>query len=229
MCARKSKHGLRLIVVSFVLLVLALQPVSAAWPFFFGEKKVETYPTQTDPVQNTVVEQKEAEIALLKQQLKQLDGQLAESKRMLDTLSSNLEKSGVKLNNTAATAQSLLNEIDNLKSFLTASEESRTALESEYDALVAEYQLKSDEANKYFQEATEAVAKYNAVKNAKKAITTTIGTAAVMKDGQYGMDVTAGVNFGKMGVFGGATYMFGQDSFLKPAELMYKAGVAFTF
>lgn len=228
MCARKSKHGLRLIVVSFVLLVSVLQPVSAAWPFFFGEK-TQASPTQTDPVQNTAVEQKEAEIALLKQQIKQLDNQLAESQRMLDTLSSNLEKSGVKLNNTAATAQSLLNEIENLKSFLKASEDSRKALETEYDTLVEEYKLKSDEANKYFQEATEAVAKYNAVKDRSKKITATVGTAAVMKDGRYGMDVTAGVNFGKVGVFGGAVYMFGQDSFTKPADLMYKAGFTWTF
>ncbi len=228
MCARKSKHGLRLIVVSFVLLVSVLQPVSAAWPFFFGEK-TQASPTQTDPVQNTAVEQKEAEIALLKQQIRQLDNQLAESKRMLDTLSSNLEKSGVKLNNTVATAESLLNEIENLKSFLKASEDSRKALETEYDTLVEEYKLKSDEANRYFQEATEAVAKYNAVKDRNKKITTTVGTAAVMKDGRYGMDVTAGVNFGKVGVFGGAVYMFGQDSFTKPAELMYKAGFTWTF
>jgi seryl-tRNA synthetase len=214
--------------VSFVLLVLALQPVSAAWPFFFGEKTPAS-PTQTDPAQNTVVEQKEAEIALLKQQIRQLDNQLAESKRMLDTLSSNLEKSGVKLNNTVATAESLLNEIENLKSFLKASEDSRKALETEYDTLVEEYKLKSDEANRYFQEATEAVAKYNAVKDRNKKITTTVGTAAVMKDGRYGMDVTAGVNFGKVGVFGGAVYMFGQDSFTKPAELMYKAGFTWTF
>jgi len=228
MCARKSKHGLRLIVVSFVLLVSVLQPVSAAWPFFFGEK-TQASPTQTDPVQNTAVEQKEAEIALLKQQIRQLDNQLAESKRMLDTLSSNLEKSGVKLNNTVATAESLLNEIENLKSFLKASEDSRKALETEYDTLVEEYKLKSDEANKYFQEATEAVAKYNAVKDRNKKITATVGTAAVMKDGRYGMDVTAGVNFGKVGVFGGAVYMFGQDSFTKPADLMYKAGFTWTF
>jgi PAB1-binding protein PBP1 len=154
---------------------------------------------------------------------------LAESKRMLDTLSSNLEKSGVKLNNTAATAQSLLNEIENLKNFLKASEDSRKALETEYDTLVEEYKLKSDEANRYFQEATEAVAKYNAVKDRNKKITTTVGTAAVMKDGRYGMDVTAGVNFGKVGVFGGAVYMFGQDSFTKPADLMYKAGFTWTF
>ncbi len=228
MCGKKSNHGLRLIAVSFVLLVLALQPVSAAWPFFFGEK-TQASPTQTDPVQNTAVEQKEAEIALLKQQIRQLDNQLAESKRMLDTLSSNLEKSGVKLNNTVATAESLLNEIENLKSFLKASEDSRKALETEYDTLVEEYKLKSDEANRYFQEATEAVAKYNAVKDRNKKITTTVGTAAVMKDGRYGMDVTAGVNFGKVGVFGGAVYMFGQDSFTKPAELMYKAGFTWTF
>ncbi len=228
MCGKKSNHGLRLIAVSFVLLVLALQPVSAAWPFFFGEKTPAS-PTQTDPAQNTVVEQKEAEIALLKQQIRQLDNQLAESKRMLDTLSSNLEKSGVKLNNTVATAESLLNEIENLKSFLKASEDSRKALETEYDTLVEEYKLKSDEANRYFQEATEAVAKYNAVKDRNKKITTTVGTAAVMKDGRYGMDVTAGVNFGKVGVFGGAVYMFGQDSFTKPAELMYKAGFTWTF
>jgi seryl-tRNA synthetase len=214
--------------VSFVLLVSVLQPVSAAWPFFFGEK-TQASPTQTDPVQNTAVEQKEAEIALLKQQIRQLDNQLAESKRMLDTLSSNLEKSGVKLNNTVATAESLLNEIENLKSFLKASEDSRKALETEYDTLVEEYKLKSDEANRYFQEATEAVAKYNAVKDRNKKITTTVGTAAVMKDGRYGMDVTAGVNFGKVGVFGGAVYMFGQDSFTKPAELMYKAGFTWTF
>lgn len=228
MCGKKSNHGLRLIVVSFVLLVLALQPVSAAWPFFFGEK-IPASPTQTDPAQNTVVEQKEEEIALLKQQLKQLDGQLSESKRMLDTLSSNLEKSGVKLNNTVATAESLLNEIENLKGFLKASEDSRIALATEYDALVAEYQLKADEANKYFQESSEAVAKYNAVKDSKKSITTTIGMAGVMKEGKYGMDVTAGVNFGKVGVFGGAVYMFGQDSLLKPADLMYKAGLTWTF
>lgn len=229
MCGKKSNHGLRLIVVSFVLLVLALQPVSAAWPFFFGGQKNETYPTQTDPAQNTAVEQKEAEIALLKQQLKQLDGQLAESKRMLDTLSSNLEKSGVKLNNTVATAESLLNEIENLKGFLKASEDSRTALETEYDALVAEYDLKADEANRYFQEASEAVANYNAVKDQRKTITTTVGMAAVMKEGRYGMDVTAGVNFGPVGVFGGAVYMFGQDDLFKPADLMYKAGLTWTF
>jgi len=133
------------------------------------------------------------------------------------------------LNNTVATAESLLNEIENLKGFLKASEDSRIALATEYDALVAEYQLKADEANKYFQEASEAVAKYNAVKDSKKSITTTIGMAGVMKDGKYGMDVTAGVNFGKVGVFGGAVYMFGQDSLLKPADLMYKAGLTWTF
>ncbi|MEA4865369.1 MAG: hypothetical protein VB088_08225 [Sphaerochaeta sp.] len=228
MCARKSKHGLRLIVVSFVLLVSVLQPVSAAWPFFFGEKKVETYPTQTLQVPTTDPAQAE-QVALLKSQIKELENRLADSQKMLDTLSNNLEKSGVKLDNTQATAESLLNEIETTKTFLKASEDSRIALETEYNKLLAEYQLKSDEANRYFQEATEAVAKYNAVKDRNKKITTTVGTAAVMKDGRYGMDVTAGVNFGKVGVFGGAVYMFGQDSFTKPAELMYKAGFTWTF
>lgn len=228
MCSKRLNFGLRLIAVSFVLLVLVLAPVSAAWPFFFGEKTAPS-PTQTDPVQNIEVEQKAEEIVLLKQQLKQLDGQLTESNKMLDTLSKNLQASGTRLNDTQATAQSLLNEIANLKSFLAASEDSRKALETDYDTLVAEYQLKADESNKYFQDATNAVAKYNALAGKHKNITTTVGTAAVMKEGKLGLDVTAGLNFGKIGVFGGATYMFGTDSFLKPADLMYKAGFAFTF
>lgn len=226
MCGKKSKRGLRVIALSLVFLVLALSPL-AAWPFSFG--KTESTPTQTLQVPSTEDVEQRQQVALLKQQIGQLENQLSESQKMLDTLSGNLEKSGVKLNNTQATAESLLNEIDSLKSFLKASEESRKALETEYDTLLAEYDLKAAESDGYYQDAIDVTAKYNAIKGKQKNITTTVGTAAVMKDGKYGIDVTAGVNFGKVGVFGGATYMFGQDSLTKPADLMYKAGFAFTF
>ena len=55
--------------------------------FFFGEKTPAS-PTQTDPAQNTAVEQKEAEIALLKQQ--RTAGRSSPIEE-LDTLSNNLE------------------------------------------------------------------------------------------------------------------------------------------
>lgn len=226
MCGKKSKRGLRVIALSLVFLVLALSPL-AAWPFSFGE--TESTPTQTLQVPSTEDVEQRQQVALLKQQIEQLENQLSESQKMLDTLSNNLEKSGVKLNNTQATAESLLNEIESLKSFLKASEDSRKALETEYDTLLAEYNLKASEADGYYQEATAMTAKYNALKGKQKSITTTVGTAAVMKDGKYGIDVTAGVNFGKVGVFTGATYMFDEDSLMKPADLMYKAGFAFTF
>jgi septal ring factor EnvC (AmiA/AmiB activator) len=226
MCGKKSKRGSRVIALSLVFLVLALSPL-AAWPFSFGE--TESTPTQTLQVPSTEDVEQRQQVALLKQQIEQLENQLSESQKMLDTLSNNLEKSGVKLNNTQATAESLLNEIESLKSFLKASEDSRKALETEYDTLLAEYNLKASEADGYYQEATAMTAKYKALKGKQKSITTTVGTAAVMKDGKYGIDVTAGVNFGKVGVFGGATYMFDEDSLMKPADLMYKAGFAFTF
>jgi predicted RNase H-like nuclease (RuvC/YqgF family) len=226
MCGKKSKRGLRVIALSLVFLVLALSPL-AAWPFSFGE--TESTPTQTLQVPSTEDVEQRQQVALLKQQIEQLENQLSESQKMLDTLSNNLEKSGVKSNNTQATAESLLNEIESLKSFLKASEDSRKALETEYDTLLAEYNLKASEADGYYQEATAMTAKYNALKGKQKSITTTVGTAAVMKDGKYGIDVTAGVNFGKVGVFTGATYMFDEDSLMAPADLMYKAGFAFTF
>lgn len=236
MCAKRSRHGLRLIVASFVLLVLVLSPL-AAWPFSFGKQEVtpatslSTSPAYPDL--STELAKEKASNASLKTQLKELESQVSASNKKLETLSTNLEKSGVKLDNTLATAESLLSEIYTLRNLLETSENSRIAMENEYDLLLADYQAKVDESNAYFQQATDATARYNALQSnqtKKRLVTTTIGSAAVYKEGAWGLDVTAGVNFGPVGVFGGAVYMFnGQDSFLKPADLMYKAGLTFTF
>ena len=236
MCVRKSKLGLRLIAVSFVLLVLVLSPL-AAWPFSFG--KQDPVPPSPSPVliYQDLSTETEAEylqqIKLLESQLRESEALRIESSKMLETLSETLEKSGTKLDNSKATAESLLSEIATLRRYLESSEASRKALENEYDLLLAEYHAKVDEVNAYFQQASDATARYNATianQPKKRLITTTIGSAAVYKEGQWGLDVTAGINFGQVGVFGGAVYMFnGEDSFLKPADLMYKAGLTFTF
>ena len=234
MCARKSRHGLRLIAVSFVLLVLVLSPL-AAWPFSFGKQEaapsLSTSPTYPD-LSTELAKERELN-ASLRTQLKELENQASASSKKLETLSTNLEKSGVKLDNTLATAESLLSEIYTLRSLLETSENSRIAMENEYDLLWADYQAKVDESNEYFQQATDAAAQYNALQAnqpKKRLVTATVGSAAVYKNGAWGLDVTAGVNFGPVGVFGGAVYMFdGVDSFMKPADLMYKAGLTFTF
>jgi septal ring factor EnvC (AmiA/AmiB activator) len=235
MCAKRSRHGLRLIVASFVLLVLVLSPL-AAWPFSFGNQEAPAQSLSTSPAYpdlSTELAKEKASNASLKTQLKELESQVSASNKKLETLSTNLEKSGVKLDNTLATAESLLSEIYTLRNLLETSENSRIAMENEYDLLLADYQAKVDESNAYFQQATDATARYNALQSnqtKKRLVTTTIGSAAVYKEGAWGLDVTAGVNFGSIGVFGGAVYMFnGQDSFLKPADLMYKAGLTFTF
>lgn len=236
MCARKSRHGLRLIAVSSVLLVLVLSPL-AAWPFSFGKQEVDpatslsTSPAYPDL--STELAKEKASNASLRTQLKELENQASASSKKLETLSTNLEKSGVKLDNTLATAESLLSEIYTLRSLLETSENSRIAMENKYDLLWADYQAKVDESNGYFQQATDAAARYNALQAnqpKKRLVTATVGSAAVYKNGAWGLDVTAGVNFGPVGVFGGAVYMFdGVDSFMKPADLMYKAGLTFTF
>lgn len=101
-------------------------------------------------------------------------------------------------------------------------------IEEAYDALLEEYQAKHAESESYYLQAVDTTAKLNAIKP-KKLITTTLGTAAVYHQGSYGIDVTAGVNFGPAGVFVGATYMFGEDSFLAMGDMAYKAGLTFTF
>lgn len=48
----------------------------------------------------------------------------------------------------------------------------------------------------------DATARYNALQSnqtKKRLVTTTIGSAAVYKEGAWGLDVTAGVNFGPVG------------------------------
>lgn len=234
MCGKKSKHGLRAIVVSFVLLVLVLSPL-AAWPFSFGKQEVQSpSPVQIYQDQSTETEAELLQrVKLLESQLKESESLRIESSKQLEILSDNLEKSGVKLGNTQATAESLLNEIDTLRRFLDSSEASRIALEIEYEALLADYHEKASEANDYFQQASDATAKYNATitsKPKKRLVTASVGSAAVYKAGNWGIDVTAGVNFGPVGIFGGAVYMFdGEDTFTKPGDLMYKAGLMFTF
>ena len=229
MCSRKLKIGRRAIIVSLLFLVLALQPL-LAWPFSFGKQSTPTSsPTPTVQVQNTTDADKEV-IQSLKLQVKQLTDQLTESQTMLNTLSSNLEKSGTRLNNTQATAESLLNEIESLKSYLQASETSRVNLETDYDQLKIEYDLKVDEVNKLFQQASVATAKYNALASQKKSPwSTTVGAAAVMKGADYGIDATLGVGYGPVTLFGGATYMLNDGFSFKLDDLAIKAGLTFTF
>ena len=230
MCGKKLRIGRRAIIVSLLFLVLALQPL-LAWPFNFGKQSTPTSsPTQTVQVQNTEDGSKEV-IQSLKLRVKQLEDQLNESNTMLDNLSRNLEKSGTKLNNTQATAESLLNEIESLKNFLQASETSRFNLENEYDQLVADYDLKVDEANKLFQQASIATAKYNALASQKEKSpwSTTVGAAAVMQGGEYGVDATIGVGYGPVTLFGGATYMLDNDFSFRLDDLAFKAGLTYTF
>jgi len=230
MCGKKLRIGRRAIIVSLLFLVLALQPL-LAWPFNFGKQSTPTSsPTQTVQVQNTEDGSKEV-IQSLRLQVRQLTDQLNESNTMLDNLSRNLEKSGTKLNNTQATAESLLNEIESLKNFLQASETSRFNLENEYDQLVADYDLKADEVNKLFQQASIATAKYNALASQKKKSpwSTTVGAAAVMQGGEYGVDATLGVGYGPVTLFGGATYMLDNDFSFKLDDLAFKAGLTYTF
>lgn len=230
MCGKKLRIGRRAIIVSLLFLVLALQPL-LAWPFSFGKQSTPTSsPTQTVQVQKTEDGSKEV-IQSLKLRVKQLEDQLNESNTMLDNLSRNLEKSGTKLNNTQATAESLLNEIESLKNFLQASETSRFNLENEYDQLVADYDLKADEANKLFQQASIATAKYNALASQKEKSpwSTTVGAAAVMQGGEYGVDATLGVGYGPVTLFGGATYMLDNDFSFKLDDLAFKAGLTYTF
>lgn len=230
MCGKKLRIGRRAIIVSLLFLVLALQPL-LAWPFNFGKQSTPTSsPTQTVQVQNTEDGSKEV-IQSLKLRVKQLEDQLNESNTMLDNLSRNLEKSGTKLNNTQATAESLLNEIESLKNFLQASETSRFNLENEYDQLVADYDLKVDEANKLFQQVSIATAKYNALASQKEKSpwSTTVGAAAVMQGGEYGVDATLGVGYGPVTLFGGATYMLDNDFSFRLDDLAFKAGLTYTF
>lgn len=230
MCSRKLKIGRRAIIVSLLFLVLALQPL-LAWPFSFGKQSTPTSsPTPTVQVQNTTDADKEV-IQSLKLQVKQLTDQLGESQKMLNDLSSNLEKSGTKLNNTQATAESLLNEIGSLKSSLQVSETLRVNSENEYDQLVADYDLKADEVNKLFQQASIATAKYNALASQKEKSpwSTTVGAAAVMQGGEYGVDATLGVGYGPVTLFGGATYMLDNDFSFRLDDLAFKAGLTYTF
>lgn len=214
-----------------VILVLVLGSL-AAWPTWLTGKpaETETLHIQSSPAQNTVENQET--IKSLKLSVKQLESQLSEYQKQQETLNSNLEKSGAKLNDTAATAASLLNEIDNLKTLLEISETSRISSENEYALLKADHDLKVKEADRYFQEGSKAVAKYNALAEQKKENlwSTTVGAAAVMKGGEYGVDATVGVGYGPITIFGGATYMLGDGPFsFKMDDLAYKAGLTFTF
>lgn len=217
--------------VSCVILVLVLGQL-AAWPTWLTGKPAETevLQIQTSPGQ-TIEDASKEQILLLRSQVKELESLSSGLQKKLDTLTNNLEKSGTKLNNTAATAESLLTEIEKLRDYSQALETSREVLENDYDALKAEYDLKADEANKYFQGETNAVAKYNAIASQKKNLwSTTVGAAAVMKGGEYGVDATVGVGYGPITIFGGATYMLGDGPFsFKMDDLAYKAGLTFTF
>ena len=228
MCSKKSKNGLRLIVASCVLLALVLSPL-AAWPFSFGKAAtpVETY--QVQPSQDASKTQElQALIQSLKLSKSELEAKLTEQQKMLDTLSSNLNASGTQINNTKATAESLLSEIENLKLSLQSSEAIYDALKTDYDALALDYDLKVIESDTYFQQATKATEKYNA--NKKTLWSTTVGAAAVIKGGEYGVDATVGVGYGPITLFGGATYMLGDGPFsFKLDDLAYKAGLTFTF
>jgi len=226
MCGKKSKHGLRLIVASFVLLALLLQPL-AAWPFSFGKADTqETY--QVQPSQDVSKTQELQDlIQSLKQSKSELEVKLKEQQKMLDTLSSNLAASGTQINNTKATAESLLSEIGSLKLSLQSSEAIYSSLKNDYDALTLEYMIKVDESAVYFQQATKATEKYNATK--KSSWSTTVGAAAVMKGGDYGVDATLGIGYGPVTLFGGATYMLNNGFSFSLDDMAYKAGLTFTF
>lgn len=227
MCSKKSKNGLRLIVVSFVLLALALSPL-AAWPFSFGKSATPVESYQIQPSQDaSKIQELQDLIQSLKQSKNELEVKLKEQQKMLDTLSSNLRASGTQYNDTKATAESLLSEIGNLKRSLQSSETIYNSLKSDYDNLAIEYQLKIDESAEYFKQATKATEKYNATK--KSSWSTTIGAAAVMKGGEYGVDATLGIGYGPVTLFGGATYMLGDGFSFKLDDLAFKAGLTYTF
>jgi len=103
---------------------MVLSPL-AAWPFSFGKQEVDqatslsTSPAYPDL--STELAKEKASNASLRTQLKELENQASASSKKLETLSTNLEKSGVKLDNTLATAESLLSEIYTLCSLLEPS------------------------------------------------------------------------------------------------------------
>ena len=227
MCSKKSKNGLRLIVVSFVLSVLVLSPL-AAWPFSFGKADTPADNYQVQPSQDIEkIQELKDQIQSLKQSKNELEVKLTEQQKMLDTLSSNLKASGTQINNTKATAESLLTEIESLKRSLQSSETVYSSLKSDYDALAFEYQAKVDESAGYFKQATKATEKFNAIK--KSPWSTTIGAAAVLKGGEYGVDATLGVGYGPVTLFGGATYMLDNDFSFRLDDLAFKAGLTYTF
>lgn len=229
MCAKKSSHGLRKFLVATMLLALVLSPL-AAWPMLSGNgEETKTLQVPNYPDQSQLVSELQAQILSLTESVRAKDKLLSEQKTMLDNLSSNLESSGTKINNVKATAESLLGEIGRLKELSETKDIAYDALKSDYDKLGAKYQAKVAEAQKYFQQATVAVAESNA-KEPESKWSATIGGAAVYDQGAYGVDAMVGVGYGPVTVFGGATYMLDNGlDFLNLDSYSYRAGLLFTF
>lgn len=233
MCSKKYSHGSRLMVMSVVLLVLALQPL-LAWPFSFGkaEPAETTYQVQSSQDLSQVQELK-GQIQSLKNSEKVKDKLIAEQKEMLDNLSSNLQSSGTRINGAKATAESLLGEIGTLKQVSETKDVAYDALKSDYDALAVDYQAKVVESDGYFQEATKAVEKYNAIPK-ESMFHLAMGTAAIFRpsDKDLGIEANVGIGYGDAMISMGAIYNIEQGfklSDLSLDDLSYRVGLQVGF
>jgi cell division septation protein DedD len=235
MCVKKSKRGVRSIVILLVLSVLALQPLAAwAWPSWLtGADKTEEQVELITPAPQSPQDNSQKQmIESLELYISQLENQLKEQKVMQQTLDKTLEASGTKISDKEASAESLLTELINLKKLLEISETSYSALKTDYNVLKADYDLKVDESNNYFKALADSESKLAAIDDSKWG--GSIGASALLdpSDSKYGVGVSMGVGYDSWSLNVGADYYMPSGFTLSGfdfKDLDYRAGLRFDF
>ena len=233
MCGKKSKRGVRSIVILLVLSVLVLQPLAAwAWPSWLtGDAKTAEQVELEIPVQASKGDQK-AEILSLEQYIKELQTQLAEQKNIIKTFNETLEASGTTISDSGASAESLMTELMNLKTSLETSEISFNALKADYDVLKTDYDVKVGESNDYFKSLADSEAQLATINKTKWS--GSVGASALLdpSEAKYGLGLTMGVGYNEWQLLVGADYYIPSGFSLSAfdfKDLDYRAGLQFTF
>lgn len=211
MCSKKLSLGSRLMAMSVVLLVLVLSPL-AAWPFSFGKTAPAetTYQILASQDQSTSVIDQEL-IQSLKRKNEQLNKVLAEQETKLKTYEESLQKQikaeGTTSQNSNVSLASLLKEIESLKGLSTTYKASYAKIKTDYDELKLAYDAVAAERDTYFQEATDAVAKYNAIPD-QGMFHFAMGAATIYRPSNkdLGLETNVGFGYGDAMITIGAIY-----------------------
>jgi hypothetical protein len=238
MCGKKSRHGLKSIVVLLVLLALALQPL-AAWklPDWLtgGEKE------QLDSTIQTCESKPEdlEKIQLLQQSIADYETQLKslipvyEGYVKLETeLQTLLEEKDLWLGDLQTSIESLVASSQKVTTLVPIAQEIQEDLKTDYDVTVTAYEEKAEESDEYFKALADSEAKLAAVDRSKWS--GTFGASALFSPDtmEYGVSLEMGIGYDAWNFKVGADYYiptgFSLSGFgLK--DLDYRAGLTFTF